>query len=507
MKNHCGGMKNRFSKALRGIFESTLLPALLDLECVKLKLISITFNRLKMTYQDLGIKYIYDSDEDSILEDFYIPALSLTTKYDRAVAYFSLGVLVYAIQGLDGLVKSNGKMRLIIGDTLSDDEYEAVKQGKHQKSIAERLGSKLTRDMAQLSDDLSKHRLKLLSWLVATDSLDIKFALRRSGLFHKKFGIMHESSGEKLVFQGSANETVMALDPAFNSETINVYPSWNDEIYEIYGKPYEQQFQSLWEGTNKRTITIDLPSSTYEEIKAYYRSSKPPEFHEEYLNRSHLHLVSADRGPRFPELLRGETYKLIEHQLEALRNWKESGLKGIFALATGSGKTITAIHGAVQIANTSNKKLAIVIAVPYQILAEQWNDVLSLFNIEPILCYKSKQAWYNKLDSEISNFSLIENNRFLVVVVVNATLKKAPFQALLKNIPQGNLLFIGDECHHHSTLIAKNLLPEAALRIGLSATPWSEQEEEKKQALKSYYGNIVAKYGIDKALAQNSTLR
>jgi superfamily II DNA or RNA helicase len=89
------------------------------------------------------------------------------------------------------------------------------------------------------------------------------------------------------------------------------------------------------------------------------------------------------------------------HQIEALEAWKAKGdFQGTFDLATGSGKTIMAIHAVVKLSNAIDG-LACVIAVPYQNLADQWVDVLSDFNIYPVRCYVSRVQWHDKLRNVI----------------------------------------------------------------------------------------------------------
>lgn len=206
--------------------------------------------------------------------------------------------------------------------------------------------------------------------------------------------------------------------------------------------------------------------------------------------------------PVLPKILGSSEYKLKDHQKKALANWKSNDFNGIFALATGAGKTITALHAATQLAN-QQKYLALIIAVPYQNLADQWCDVMELFSMTPIRCYMSKANWLHDLKISISDFNLNITKPFLAIVVVNKTLSSSVFQDEIKQIKPNNLLFVGDECHHHASKnIIKNL-PEARFRIGLSATPWSSKEEEKENTLRSYYGGIVAEYSIADALNDN----
>jgi len=452
-------------------------------------------------YQD-QVKTTYSSDEASLLDDFYIPVLTQANKYDRAVGFFSATMLTYALQGLDGFIRNNGKMRLIIGEEVTDDEYDAIKSGSGLSAVMDRADVKWRAILENTANDLFYHRLKILSWLVANKHLEIKYALRHKGMYHEKIGIMRDNDGNTIVFQGSANETTYALLPDFNFESISVYPSWKAEVFNDYAKPYIQRFEKLWLNQSNNTLVVDIPSQQYDRIREFYNQPQRPDAIEKELYDSLFLTKDLDIKPSLPKVLGGKPYQLYDHQKEALNSWKANNFNGVMSLATGAGKTITAIHAAVVIANSStNTKLAIVVAVPYQILGDQWCDVFSLFNITPIQCYRSKSLWLPSLEKEIADFNALPSKKFMAVVVVNATLTKTDFQSQLNKINPEKLFFIGDECHHHGKNNWIPKLPDARFRMGLSATPWSIREDERKNLLTSYYGQEVAKYSIDKAIS------
>lgn len=456
-----------------------------------------------MSFQRLHLKSTYSTENDSLLEDFYIPTLSATVAYDRAVGFFSSTMLTYALQGLDGFIRNNGYMRLIIGEEVTDDEYDAIKEGHDLSFTLDRVKLKWDSIITSVSDDLFLHRLNILSWMVAHGHLEVKYALRRKGMYHEKIGIMKDLSGGYLVFQGSANETTNALLPDLNFESISVYPNWKVEVFEEYGKPYMQRFDRLWHNQSKNTITVSIPSSHYDKIRQFYKRSERPDYIEKDIFDSIALRAGVTIEPILPTILGGKTYNLHKHQKEALQSWQKNDFNGIMALATGAGKTITAIHAAVQIANSSKEvKLAVIVAVPYQILADQWCDVFSLFNILPIQCYRSRSEWLHLLEKEISDFNLLKSKRFMAIVVVNKTLASEEFQKQMNRIKGSNLYFIGDECHHHGNKKIVSILPDCRFRMGLSATPWAAKEDERKNHLVSYYGSKIASYTIDQAIQE-----
>lgn len=443
------------------------------------------------------IKSTYSTDEGSLLEGFYLPTLKEAVSYDRAVGYFSSTMLSYALQGLDGFVRNSGKIRLVIGEALDEYEYKAIKEGAQASEIMQRMQERWEVFYSEIITKPHAHRLQLLAWLVKYKRIEIKYAFRRAGMYHEKIGVMHDNTNQVIVFQGSMNETTKALLPDFNFESISVYPSWKTEIFNDYAIPYINRFEKLWRGDAAETIVLDMPSEQYELISTKRRTNELPRITERELVIEELS-EEGDVYPRIPKSIGGQEYILREHQLKALNAWKASDWKGVFKLATGAGKTITAIHAAVALSKKTD--LAFIVAVPYQVLADQWIDVLKLFNIFAIKCYSGKSGWLTSLENEIGSFNLNDDKKFIAAVVVNATFKTQSFQEQLNRINPKKLLFVGDECHHHGGRSFVNLLPEANFKIGLSATPWARSEKEKREIIEQYYGQVVAEYSIDDAI-------
>ena len=92
-----------------------------------------------MSLKDLGpnIPIEYQTLRNDVIQDFYIPCLSESVKYDRAVGFFSSSILLQITQGLAMFAKNGGKMRLIISPRLEKKDYEAISAGYDMKKIAE----------------------------------------------------------------------------------------------------------------------------------------------------------------------------------------------------------------------------------------------------------------------------------------------------------------------------------------------------------------------------------
>jgi superfamily II DNA or RNA helicase len=454
--------------------------------------------------KDLQIKPVYRSDVDHILQDFYVPALRESVKYDRAVGFFSAGMLSYAAQGLSAFVENDGKMRLIIGGELQPKDAQAIEEGYATREISQKFGAEFLETIGRVTDDIFQRRLELLSWLIACGRLDIKVALKQRGMYHEKIGIFTDADNDKIVFQGSANETTNALLPDFNFESITVFQSWREEL-EGYFQPFMFGFENLWENRTLNTHVIDFPEAAKEKLISIANKHPKPINATieldlwEKLQNSRNNIVDDSHLPHIPKTFNGGKFEIREHQRLALQSWSANTLTGTMALATGAGKTITAIYGAVKIFESENR-LFLAIAVPYQSLADQWVDTLREFNIFPIKCYASSQIWLQKLRDTVSLY-VTGALDFACVVVVNRTLQSENFQALIKQIPGTHFLWIGDECHHHGSEGLSQSLPQNAdMRMGLSATPENYFNDEITQRILDYYGPIVSTYTLKQAL-------
>lgn len=456
--------------------------------------------------RDLSYKGVYKSDQDNILEDFYFPTLSIANRYDRAVGFFSASTISYAAQALSAFVKNGGQIRLILGAFSEPEDLEAVKQGYREKEIAEKIGSELLSMISNVSDELFQNRFETLSWLVAHGRLEVKIALRERGMYHDKVGIITDEKGDRVVFAGSANESTHALLPTHNYESINVFRTWIPEQAEFYD-PHIDSFTRLWRNESRSTAVIDIPTAVKEKLISTARSmnyTPDPEIEAAIAARLQSKMgtsVSTTTGkPREPVTINGQPFKMRDHQIAALEAWKAQGdFQGTFDLATGAGKTITAIHAVVKLSQAIDG-LACVIAVPYQNLADQWVDILSVFNIYPVKCYISRAQWEDKLKSMVHEL-MMGSRSFGAIVVVNRTLKTPEFQECLSRIKGNRLLWIGDECHHHTSKAYEGFLPtHARYRIGLSATPQHYLDEERNERLNEFYGKVVSRYTLKQAI-------
>lgn len=442
--------------------------------------------------RDKDLKIFYNTDEDDIVNDFYCKTLQSCKLYKRAVAYFSSSSLLPITKGIESLIYNGGKMKLLISPNLSQEDIRAINIGYLNRE--EVISNFLMRNF-NLNDEY-KNQYNYLAWLIYEEKLDIKVVVKKDcskiGLFHEKLGIIEDSVGDRIAFNGSMNETGSAF--LNNYESINIFRSWDDSE-SLRVDIINNNFDDIWENRSNKWSTFDFPNALKENILKIRSSIKPS-----YNKKNSENVDDINLGkPSIPDFI-----KLRDYQKEAIKKWFNSKGKGIFEMATGTGKTITAISAitkVLQICSNNNKSCGVVIVVPYKALLEQWVENLLIFNINPIRCYENKQAWHDKLNDAIYMFNnSITNNLF--VITTNSTFNSISFQKLLRSVEK-DYVFCIDEMHHAATdLFLSNLPDECKLRLGLSATLQSNNNQEKMDDLKEYFGEVIFKFPLDRAIKE-----
>ena len=457
-----------------------------------------------MSFQELDIKKEYRSLLDSVAKDFYIPLLSQAVKYQRAVGFFSSSSLVEISKGISELAKNGGKIQLVASPYLSDEDIEAIKSGYAMRDQV--VKEAIRREMTEGKTPFEKARLNLLANLISDNVLDIKIAFTedsdRMGMYHEKMGIITDAEGNRVAFAGSMNESATAM--TLNYETIDVYCSWRDEEDRVIAK--ENAFASIWNDTEPNIKIIDFPELKQEIIEKYKRSV--PDFEidkKEYApdidTVLHTDLgVYTEYGPKFPEW-----FKLHDYQAEAITEWQKRNYRGIFDMATGTGKTYTGLGALTTLSKNIGHKLAAIIVCPYQHLVEQWVEDILKFNIDPIIGYSdsSQKDWPKRLKDAIRDQKLkVRGKEFFCFICTNATFSSDYVQTQLAKIKSDTLLMV-DEAHNFGAPYLSCLLYDNyKYRLALSATLDRHNDEEGTAKLYDFFGEKCIEYTLDRAIEE-----
>lgn len=124
--------------------------------------------------RELNLNISYGPSHER-LREFFIPAMAASIRYDRAAGYFSSTMLAVAAAGVTKLILNGGKMRLLCGADLSEDDVQAIDQG--HATLAQQVEKRLIDPWVLPESDYVENRLKALAWLVGTGQLEIKVVL------------------------------------------------------------------------------------------------------------------------------------------------------------------------------------------------------------------------------------------------------------------------------------------------------------------------------------------
>lgn len=164
-----------------------------------------------MSLRDIDVKIEYRSLLHNIANDFYIPALREAISYDRAVGFFSSSILASIANGIDGLAKNSGRIRLVTSPYLSEKDKEAIRKGYESRD--EVIQNALLNELHEPQNYIEQEQLNLLANLISDGILDIKIAFTEDttkiGMYHEKLGLIRDSEGNVIAFSGSMNQKML----------------------------------------------------------------------------------------------------------------------------------------------------------------------------------------------------------------------------------------------------------------------------------------------------------
>lgn len=448
------------------------------------------------SFKDLKLKKHYDSDHDNLLYDFFVPTLGTTKNYKRLAGFFSSGILSAAARGILGLIENDGHMQLMVGATLHLEDLVVAEDA--QNNPEKYLEKIMVEELDAIADMLSNDHLEALGWMLANNLLEIKVGIvRDGGLFHLKVGVMEDRDGNKLSFSGSDNETPSGWK--YNIEEFKVFRAWIDEEKD-YFMADEEKFDRFWSGIGTKVKTIPLPDAVKRRLIDIAPKKKDGL---RLWQAKHNDVTDQKSSPPINIIKKARDINLFPHQIKAISAIDDHKGKGILAMATGSGKTITALSYSKKIAEFG--PLCTIVAVPYAHLVRQWidKDILDMFPGVPIVEVHGEAGdWRRKLKLLLHGFS---NRVFkqIFIVGIYGSLANNDFIKILEesNISSDPILYIADEVHNSGAQESKRgLLDMYYRRIGLSATPGRYFDEEGTDLVLKYFGGIVYEYGIADAI-------
>ena len=445
-----------------------------------------------MNYEGLTILRGYKTNKNDVVKEFYIPVLKQSVLYKRAVGFFSSTALIELSKGISGLVRNGGKIKFIVSPLLSAEDIDAINKGYEARDIVHEA---LLREFREPQNNSDAERLGWLSQLIKVAFTPPQ---KVSGMYHEKIGVLYDGNGNKIAFTGSMNETINAFHN--NYESIVVFNSLvatdAQRVIDL-----ENDFDSLWAGREKNITVLDFPKIVQDRLKPYEKHSSKDgkEQLQQFEQEDLLELQPIQAGT--PAIPRGVS--LHEYQTDAIETWVENDFRGIFDMATGTGKTYTGLGAAVKLYNIK-RRLAVIIVAPYQHLVDQWVEDIVQFNMRPIIGYSSspQKDWKKRLTDAVFDYQQLGIIDTLCFVTTNATFSSKFVQNTLNDLGSETLLII-DEAHNFgSGHLSLSLNPKFDYRLALSATLERHGDPVGTQILKSYFGPKCIEYDLNRAIRE-----
>lgn len=449
--------------------------------------------------------------EDEPLQ-FYLDGLANSNEFNLLLGYFSSSAINLLSVGFATFISKGGKMKMVINHLLSSKDKEAV----------EKASGELTNKVFDLSDVVSlgrvldeydTHFFECLAYLISEKRIEIKVIKPKNGkgIAHYKSGVF--SDGQDFVgYKASCNFTLYGLSE--NLEELEAFLSWENGRS---NKLIKKQLKLVDDYFTEKDEDVEYISVNEIEVVLKDRFGKKDInellVQEEQLLKKKQSLISNPklkktiaklfseielmrRTPRFPY-----SEGPREYQINAYNSWVANNYKGMFAMATGTGKTITSLNCLMN----EYKKTGIyraIITVPTTALVEQWKKECAKFNFKNIITISSKENWDKNLAFFNTASKLIDTS--YIVIVTYASLPRPKFQSYFTQLPKDTIL-IADETHNLGSQGLLRLLPNIHLekRIGLSATPHRKFDEAGNQAIQEFFNDeppYIISYSMEEAL-------
>lgn len=444
---------------------------------------------------------------------FYLEGLSNSIEFQLLLGYFSSAAINLLSIGFATFISKGGKMRMVINHLLSEKDKEAIEKA-NQKAVNKVFDLTDVVALERVLDEYDTHFFECLAYLISENRIEIKVIKPKNskGIAHYKSGIFGDGK-DYVGYKASCNFTLYGLSE--NLEELEAFLSWengrsskliNKQLKIIENYFYEKDESVEYVSVNEIEVVLkdrfgkkDINELLVQEEQLLKKKQSLILTNSKLKNtisKLFKEIEIIKRTPKFPY-----SEGPREYQVNAYNSWVANNYKGIFAMATGTGKTITSLNCLMN----EYKKTGIyraIIVVPTIALVAQWKKECAKFNFKNIITVSSKENWDNNLSYFNTVSKLIDTS--YIVIITYASLPRPKFQSYFRQLPKDTLL-IADETHNLGSQGLLRLLPKIHLekRIGLSATPHRKFDEAGNQAIQKFFDDeppYIVSYSMEEAL-------
>lgn len=433
--------------------------------------------------------------------EFYLSALANSNRLDLLLGYFSFSAINVLSLGFAQFLSNGGKMRVIANNILSKKDKETLIVAQESSLEDDLIDLEDVKNLKYVLDDYGKHFFECMAWLIANERIEFVIVKPKGkkGISHFKSGVFYDDE-TKVSFKASCNFTAYGM--LENFEEVAAFLKWENSRSSKMIESQERYFEDIFSGNSEAVDYVPI-----EEIEVAIRDEFGNKGLQELLTEEGelFRLKSRSEGnqrliklvqnieedlneiistPRFPFPLGPRAY-----QNEAYQNWQKNGNKGIFAMATGTGKTITSLNCLLnEYEKSSDHVYHALILVPTITLVNQWEEEAKNFNFQEVIKVSSKNKWEAPLATLLSTAKRIPTS--FVIISTYASFTKERFNRYMELMPS-DLVFISDEAHNVGSRTVLDSLKSVKTekRIGLSATPKRIYDPEGSAAMEGFFGD------------------
>ena len=289
----------------------------------------------------------------------------MSTSVDFLLGYYNS----YAFEVLEDsffeFIRNDGKMRIAINHFLSERDRSLLYDNEYEIDEAEIqiIISNFEYFLQGLSDK-EKFVFDCIRYLLDNDRLEVQpIALKGMTTSHYKNALFYDGQ-EYLYVNGSANFTRNGLIE--NGETITVDVSWEDIGNERILLEKEK-IDTIFTKTNNAFVYLDAEDIFVGPINRNTESKSLEQLKQKYYNNiPNKGNYSIDDGGAVDY-----SFKPRPYQKDAFEAWKENNFNGLLSMATGTGKTKTALFSIKEIESLEGS-YQVIVGVPSNLLLEQW---------------------------------------------------------------------------------------------------------------------------------------
>lgn len=456
--------------------------------------------------------YKTGSEDEPI--QFYLDGLANCNEFSLLLGYFSSSAINLLSVGFATFISKGGRMKMVINHLLSSRDKDAIlkaEEGSQQDLPVFDLTDPSF--LHRYLDDYSNHFFDCLTYLIVEKRIEIKIIKPKNGkgIAHYKSGVFGDGV-DHVGYKASCNFTLHGLSE--NLEELEAFLSWENgrsnklikkqlKLIDDYFKEKDEDVEYipvdeievvLKDRFGKKDIN-ELLVQEEQLLKKKQSLISNPKL-KKTITKLFSEIEIIRRTPKFPY-----SEGPREYQINAYNSWVANNYKGMFAMATGTGKTITSLNCLLNEYMKTGIYRAI-ITVPTTALVEQWKKECAKFNFKNVVEVSSKENWDKNLAFFNTASKLIDTS--YIVIVTYASLPRPKFQSYFTQLPKDTIL-IADETHNLASQGLLRILPNIHLekRIGLSATPLRKFDEAGNQAIQEFFNDeppYIVSYSMEEAL-------